>query len=276
MSESGRELPSWWVPELSSFFPPGAVPYLERRFGELQEQLAELPAGVPIRAIEIGAHRGAFLVGLERTHTEGLVVGIEKRPKYVRLANERLAKHKLDRARMLRSDARLVVTTSIPLESLDAVYVTFPDPWWKDSHADRRILDPLFLRVLARRLKPGGRLYVKSDVFPYLYWVRASAEVSGAFRPLPPEKWPDERTWTLTTRERKCMRSALPFGRTYFERAHDFDASPPDEPELAADFPNPELPDPLELIKGAPPLDREARRQRAELGKTTQQKELPE
>lgn len=256
-------LPSWFGVELQSIFPIGAVGYLERRRSELLPQLEALPEQPPVRAIEIGAHRGAFLVGMAASHPEGLVLGLEKRPKYVRLAQERLEKLAVERAHMVLADAKLAVVLGIPLDSLDAVYVTFPDPWWKEKHAERRVLDPIFLRVLARRLRKGGRLYVKSDVFPYLHWVRECARLSEAFRPLPPERWPDERTWTLTTRERKCMRSAIPFGRTYFERRADFASEVPDVPETTSAWPIPDLPDAEGVIRGAPPLDREERRARA-------------
>lgn len=210
-----------------------------------------------VRAIELGAHRAAFLVGMADTHAPHHVVGIEYRSKYLRLAHRRVEKSAVrDRVHLVDADARLAVPILFEPESLDAIYVTFPDPWWKNQHADRRLLDPAFLRILARRLRPRGRLYLKSDVFDYLYRVRHFAELSGAFRPLPAERWPDESGWALTTRERKCRHEAIPYGRGYYERLDDFDTTRPTEAErfdrTAWDI----AIDPEQIIRGVPPADR--------------------
>src|SRR5699024_6189849 len=124
----------------------------------------------------------------------------------------------------------------------------------------RRLLDIAFLRVLARRLKPRGRLYLKSDVFEYLHAVRRFANDSNAFRPLPPERWPDETTWARSAREAKCMRAAIPFGRGYYERLEKFDITRP----LDSDSPIESVWDDMKVgvedIRGRPPIDKEMRR----------------
>lgn len=213
-------------------------------------------------AIEIGCNRGRFLAGVARTHSPDPVLGIEWRAKFARWAVEWMGKRGHDNAEVLHGDAKLILPTIIPVRSLDAVYVTFPDPWWKQRHASRRLLEPLFMRVIARRLKPGGRLYLKSDVFDYLYRVRAFAEVSGALRPLPSDLWPDESTWALTTRERKCRQAAVPFGRGYYQRAPDFDDTLPTEPERAEDFAIDENAPAESLIRGKPPADKASKGRR--------------
>lgn len=246
------------LPEHLAQFDPR---YLDHRSDDLARFAAfgrEHADRLPV-AVEIGCNRGAFLEGVARTHGPSPVLGLEWREKYCRLAIERLHAREIGNAIVLHGDARLVLPTVFPPESLDAVYVTFPDPWWKKRHADRRVLDPVFMRIIARRLRPRGRLYLKSDVFEYLHRVRQFAQVSRAFRPLPPERWPDETTWTLTTRERKCMRAAIPFGRGYYERLDDFDTSLPVAPERAEDFAVDESLSPEDVIRGPAPIDRPGR-----------------
>jgi len=247
--------------ELLSMYPARFLEHREAELTslrELAETWMEFPDKRPV-AVEIGANRGAFLVGMAKTWAPRPVLGIEWKRKFMRLAEARLAKHELENASMITANARLAIPTLFPQGTLEAVFVTFPDPWWKDKHVARRVLDPIFMRVIARRLAPRGHLYVKSDVFDYLYRVRAFAEVSGALRPLPPEHWPDESSWTLTTRERKCMQGAIPFGRGYYSRRADFDDAIPDSPEAAEDFPVDESDiDPTSIIRGVPPVDKEA------------------
>jgi tRNA (guanine-N7-)-methyltransferase len=221
-------------------------------FEALRERL--LVEGMP-SVLEIGSNRGDFLSGQAVRVSPQPVLGIEWRAKQCALAVERLAERGIDNAHVLHGDAKLAVPSIFDAESLDAIFVLFPDPWWKSRHAHRRLLDPMFLRVLARRLRPKGALYVKSDVFEYLYQVRAAAQVSEALRPLPADRWPDERTWSLSTRERKCMQGAIPFGRGYYTRLPKFEPSLPLTPESPDAFAVPDTVDPTSVIKGAPPVD---------------------
>lgn len=238
-----------------------------REYKELREQLKEAPP----THLEIGSHRGAFLVGLGRKYPEETILGMEIRSRYHRLAGEYLEKHKVTNALRFKGDAKLATILAIPLESLDAVYVNFPDPWWKPKQASRRLLDVPFLRVLARRLKPRGRLYLKSDVFEYLYAVRRFADESQAFRPLAPERWPDETQWSWSEREAKCMRAAIPFARGYFERLRDFDPSLPTEPEVWAESEWDDMIIGVEEIRGRPPVDKETRLRTAMAAKARQE-----
>lgn len=247
-----------WEAEALSLF---SRQWLEHRGPEIEEhlQLRESLRKAPPTHLEIGSHRAAFLVGLGRKYPDEVILGMEIRKKYHRLAGEYLEKHKVENVVRFRGDAKLATIIALEPESLDAVYVNFPDPWWKPRHAHRRLLDVPFLRVLARRLKPRGRLYLKSDVFEYLHAVRRFAEQSEAFRPLAPERWPDEREWTLSEREAKCMRAAIPFGRGYYERLRDFDTSRPTEPEEWVESEWDDMITAVEEIRGRPTIDRETR-----------------
>lgn len=218
------------------------------RLVPLREQLASMG---PPAAIEIGCNTGAFLIGLARRHAPRPVIGIEWNGKHMPAAQQRIARAGVQNALLLHGDARHLVPLLIDPASLDAVCVLFPDPWWKKRHESRRVLDPVFLRVLARRLKPDGALFLKSDVFDYLYRVRQFALSCGAFEPLPAENWPDESQWTLSTRERKCMSTAIPFGRGYYRPAASFDRTLPTAPESNDSWPIDEDLDPIRLIRGA-------------------------
>ena len=248
--------------ELNSTYDDVFLEHRQRELASIVEMRDRfVTEGTPAH-IELGANRGTFLEGIAQTYPDQVVLGMEWRPKYVRFGSERIARRGIDNAHLVHADAKLAVPVAIPLASVDAFYVLFPDPWWKPRHESRRLLDPVFLRILARRLKPGGRLYLKSDVFDYLYRVRAAAEVSGAFKPLQPDHWPSEATWTTSTRERKCMRTAIPFGRGYYQLTPDFPIELPTEPELAESFEMPEAIDAVSIIKGPAPADRDGWRKR--------------
>lgn len=226
----------------------------------IRESWTETP-----RFVEIGSHRAAFLVGQARIHSPKSVLGIEWRGKYHRLALERIQSDQKDdetNVFLINADAKLAIPILFPLHSVEAFFVTFPDPWWKVRHAQRRLLTPIFMRILARRLVHRGRLYLKSDVFEYLHRVRAFAEISEAFRPLPADHWPDETPWTLTTRERKCRNEAIPYGNGYYLKRDDFNSTLPQEPENSSDYAI-EIPsDPESIVRGVPLSDKKARDRR--------------
>ena len=78
----------------------------------------------------------------------------------------------LANVRVADGDARVLLEQMLPPEALDEVRVWFPDPWPKTRHAERRLLQPPFLALVASRLRPGGRLHVATDWEPYAAQVR--------------------------------------------------------------------------------------------------------
>ena len=60
---------------------------------------------------------------------------------------------------------------------LDAVLLYFPDPWPKKRHHKRRIVQPAFVELVARKLKPGGRFRLATD---WQNYAEQMLEVAGA------------------------------------------------------------------------------------------------
>jgi tRNA (guanine-N7-)-methyltransferase len=69
---------------------------------------------------------------------------------------------RLTNVRVARGDAMQLVHRLAP-EALDAVHVFFPDPWPKARHHKRRLIRPDNVRLLSRRLRPGGMLHCATD-----------------------------------------------------------------------------------------------------------------
>jgi len=65
------------------------------------------------------------------------------------------------------ADALRVFAEILPDESLAAVHLYFPDPWWKRRHKKRRLLRESFVRDVDRTLRPGGLLHYWTDVEEY-------------------------------------------------------------------------------------------------------------
>ena len=77
---------------------------------------------------------------------------------------------------VVSGDALRVFHELIPDDSLAAVHVYFPDPWWKKRHKKRRVMRESFLRDVERTLQPGGQLHFWTDVEEYF---RTTLELAG-------------------------------------------------------------------------------------------------
>ena len=94
----------------------------------------------------------------------------------------RIAEAELKNIRIINDDARVVLRYLVPDESIDAFHLYFPDPWPKHKHAKRRIVQPDFLELIARKLKPNGYIHVASDWEPYARWTEQKVAEVGLFQ----------------------------------------------------------------------------------------------
>jgi len=115
------------------------------------------------RTLEIGFGNGATLLALAGAHPDQDFLGIEvHRPGIGRLLLA-LEAERLVNVRVVCADALEVLTHCVPDTSLDAVLAYFPDPWPKKRHHKRRLVQPEFAALVARKLKSGGQLQLATD-----------------------------------------------------------------------------------------------------------------
>jgi tRNA (guanine-N7-)-methyltransferase len=117
--------------------------------------------------VEVGSGKGLFLQTAAVAVPEHNFLGIELAHKYARFAASRLVKRGLTNAVMVDGDALRVFHELLPSESLAAVHVYFPDPWWKKRHHKRRVMTETFIADVARTLIADGRLHFWTDVEDY-------------------------------------------------------------------------------------------------------------
>ena len=126
-------------------------------------QLFEAPLEV---WFEIGFGGGEHPVGqAERNPDVGIIaseVFLEGLAKCLGLIEDR----EITNLKVWDVDARELLQRLAP-ESIDRLFILFPDPRPKTRHHKRRIIQPDFLDEAARVLKPGGRLRFATDVRHY-------------------------------------------------------------------------------------------------------------
>lgn len=132
--------------------------------------------------LEIGFGMGHALFELATTHPEANYIGIEvHRPGVGRLLDE-IDKSQIENIRLLKHDAVEVLKQQLPENSLDSVMLFFPDPWHKKRHNKRRIVQPEFVQLIQRCLKPGGVFHLATDWEAYAAWMMETLSAAEGFR----------------------------------------------------------------------------------------------
>lgn len=132
--------------------------------------------------LEIGFGNGAALVSLAEREPDNDFIGIEVyRPGVGHLLLE-LERRGLENVRIVSMDAVEAIRLHLPDDALDRVLLFFPDPWPKQRHHKRRIVQPEFVRLLATRIKAGGILHMATDWEDYARHMLAVMSEQPAFR----------------------------------------------------------------------------------------------
>jgi tRNA (guanine-N7-)-methyltransferase len=170
--------------------------------------------------VEVGSGKGLFLRNAAAAHPEIDFLGIEVAKKYAEFSAAKLVQVGLPNAMMVSGDAIQIFHELLPANSLKAVHVYFPDPWWKKRHRKRRVMRELFLRDVERTLAPGGSLHFWTDVFEYYETSLALiAEVTTLEGPLPVPETPAENDMAYRTHfERRTRLANEPVYRSEFKK----------------------------------------------------------
>lgn len=119
-----------------------------------------------------------------------------------------LTEDRVDNIRVFDDDVRLLFKY-IPDNSIDKLFVLFPDPWPKKRHADRRFINPTNLKEIHRILKKDGILRVATDHKVYKGWALKQTIGSGLFNwtAKTSNDWRKEPSdWVQTKYQRKAIR----------------------------------------------------------------------
>jgi tRNA (guanine-N7-)-methyltransferase len=139
---------------------------------------------------EVGFGRGIFLRHWAKTFPERNIIGVEVRKNIVSILNERIKKENIENTHLIHGSAEIALEDTLADHSLDNIFVFHPDPWFKKRHHKRRVVRPQFLKLAAKKLKPGGKLYVSTDVTPL--WEGMMESISES----PFKEVKDEKFWT--------------------------------------------------------------------------------
>ena len=122
--------------------------------------------------MEIGFGGGEHLATEAKNHPENGYIGAEPFLNGVVSLLRHCKNDEIKNIRIWPDDIRLQVS-SWPNNCLDGVFIMFPDPWPKNRHASRRIINKDNLEELSRLMKIGGELRIATDHSYAKNWILA-------------------------------------------------------------------------------------------------------
>jgi len=118
-------------------------------------------------ALEIGSGMGDFVAQMAVLHPDWNFIAIDYYNKGCLKTCKRIDKAGLDNVRVVRDEARAFLERCIPRGSLRAVIINCPDPWPKQRHRKRRLVNSEFVNFLAGFMRPGADFYFATDFDDY-------------------------------------------------------------------------------------------------------------
>jgi len=141
---------------LKELFPKYGLPFtgepLENPFGRK----------APL-VLEIGSGMGETTAAIAQARPDVDFIAVEVHGPGVGSLLNRIESEKLSNLKIVRHDAVEVLERMIPDGALAAIHLFFPDPWPKKRHHKRRLVQPEFAALAARKLAPGGTLHAATD-----------------------------------------------------------------------------------------------------------------
>jgi len=106
---------------------------------------------------------GETTAAIAQAHPENDYLAVEVHGPGVGSLLNRIDALGLRNLRVIRHDAVQVLEKMIADGALAGIHLFFPDPWPKKRHHKRRLVQPLFAALAARKLAPGGYLHAATD-----------------------------------------------------------------------------------------------------------------
>lgn len=156
------------------------------------------------RVLEIGFGNGETLVEQASGNPAIDYIGIEVHEPGVGHCLLNIGEAGLSNLRLICHDALDVMQHQIPDGALSRINLYFPDPWPKKRHHKRRIVQPAFLDLAARKIAAAGTLQIATDWHDYAEHIDALIE--------------SQERFDLTDRRVHCGNDPLDRPTTKFER----------------------------------------------------------
>lgn len=149
--------------------------------------------------VELGSGDGSFMAKWAALNPERNFLGVERLLGRLRKLDRKAQRVGLANLRLMRIEAAYFLEFLLPLRSVDAMHLYFPDPWPKRKHRKNRLVNERFPELVSRVLVADGVMYLRTDDLDYFSQMR---EVFAADKRFVEVETPAEMMAVITDFER--------------------------------------------------------------------------
>ena len=153
--------------------------------------------------LEIGFGNGELLASMAAANPDQNFIGIEVHEPGIGHCLLAIETGQLTNVRLFRHDAIDVLRDQIPDAALSRINLYFADPWPKKRHHKRRLVQPIFVDLIGRKISHGGLFHVATDWANYAEHIDSTVLKNKGFMPI--QKEDPERQETKFERRGKNL-----------------------------------------------------------------------
>ncbi len=188
-----RRADQWWIPDTAVDEPDFAW---ADHFGREAPLIVEIGSGIGEATAALAAQRPAYNILAFEVWRPGVAETFH-----------RLERAGVSNVRMISVDAVWSMTNVVEPDSLAELWTFFPDPWPKQRHIRRRLVNTEFARIAASRLAPGGLWRLATDWAEYADQMEEVLDSEELLEGGRTERWADR---PVTRFERRGIRDERP------------------------------------------------------------------
>jgi tRNA (guanine-N7-)-methyltransferase len=186
--------------------------------------LAQLFSKAQPLEVELGCGDGSFLAEYARLHPGRNFLGVERLLGRIRKLERKSVRHGLLNLRGVRIESSYLLHYLLPLHSVTALHIYFPDPWPKLKHRRHRLINERFPSLAEGALSVGGIVYLRTDHRDYFEQMLAVFATRGNFRAV---DTPEELASIRTDFEREFQARGIATLRAAYRVAGDIPSGVP-------------------------------------------------
>jgi tRNA (guanine-N7-)-methyltransferase len=181
-------------PEMAARMKPEVLEKIILRRKILRQHLTDFLSKADRITLEIGCGHGHFLTAYGQSFETEKCVGIDVNKGRIYKALKKRDRADLKNVHFLEADSMEFMTMLPHSVRIEKTWILFPDPWPKKRHFKNRIIQDTFLKQLAKRTVPRGRLYLRSDYKEYIDWSMELIDASQDWKCVETYDWPELTT----------------------------------------------------------------------------------
>ena len=135
--------------------------------------------------LDIGCAGGEFLFDLALVNANWNYLGIEIRERLITKAQLKVKEREIKNLYFLFGNANIILNDSqseFIVKKAKSISFNFPDPWFKNRHIKRRVIQKDFINKLSKLMQKGSLIFIKTDVKDLFEYMNSTISNNSNFK----------------------------------------------------------------------------------------------